>query len=139
MYNVSQFIQVAIGKLSVKRRFITAWSSRSIPTKWKKACAILFHKKGETNTPSYFRPVALEHIALKVFTSCLRNVMYLSLTANNYVEQNIQKGFNPNISGTLEHNAQMANIIKELVTSNALFSSYYLISRMPLARPNIRS
>ena len=79
--------------------------------KWKRAN--INPQKGDTNTPSNFRPITLENIPLKVFTSCLRNIMYLFLTVNNYVEQNIQKSFNPNISGTLEHNAQMANIINE--------------------------
>ena len=37
--------------------------------------------------------------------------MYFFLTANNYIEHNIQKGFTPNISGNLEHTTQMANII----------------------------
>ena len=89
------------------------WSSGSIPSEWKKACTILIHKKGDTNTPSNFRPITLENIPLKVFTSCLRNAMHFFLTANNYIEQNIQKGFTQNISGTLEHSAQMANIINK--------------------------
>ncbi len=63
--------------------------------------------------PSNFRPITLESIPLKVFTSCLRNAMYTFLTANNYIEHRIQKGFTPNISGTLEHTAQMANIINK--------------------------
>ena len=89
------------------------WSSGSIPSEWKKACTILIHKKGDTNTPSNFRPITLENIPLKVFTSCVRNAMYFFLTANSYIEQNIQKGFTPNISGTLEHTAQMTNIINK--------------------------
>jgi hypothetical protein len=39
--------------------------------------------------------------------------MYSFLTANNFIEHNIQKGFTPNLSGTLEHTAQMANIINK--------------------------
>ena len=40
--------------------------------------------------------------------------MYSFLTANQYIEHNIeQKGFTPNLSGTLEHTAQMANIINK--------------------------
>ena len=50
------------------------WSSGSIPSEWKKACTILIHKKGDTNTPSNFRPITLENIPLKVFTSCVRSV-----------------------------------------------------------------
>jgi hypothetical protein len=33
--------------------------------------------------------------------------------ANNFIEQKIQKGFTPNLSGTLEHTAQMTNIINQ--------------------------
>jgi hypothetical protein len=54
-----------------------------------------------------------ETIPLKVFTSCLRNAMFSFLTANNFIEHQIQKGFTPNLSGTLEHTAQMTNIINQ--------------------------
>ena len=87
------------------------WSSGSIPSEWKKACTILIHKKGDTSVPSNFRPITLENIPLKVFTSCICNAMYFFLTANNYIEHNIRKGLTPNISGNLEHTTQMANII----------------------------
>ncbi len=39
--------------------------------------------------------------------------MYSFLTANNFIEHNVQKGFTPNLSGTLEHTAQMAHIINK--------------------------
>jgi hypothetical protein len=39
--------------------------------------------------------------------------MFSFLTANNFIEQKIQKGFTPNLSGTLEHIAQMTNIINQ--------------------------
>ena len=39
--------------------------------------------------------------------------MYSFLTTNNFIEHNIQKGFTPNVSGTPEHTAQMANIINK--------------------------
>ena len=92
------------------------WLSGTIPSEWKKACTILIHKKGDTNSPSNFRPITLESIPLKVFTSCLRNALYTYLTANNFIEHNIQKGFKPNLSGTLKHTAQMANIINKART-----------------------
>jgi hypothetical protein len=70
-------------------------------------------KRDDTAIPSNFRPITLETIPLKVFTSCLRNAMYSFLSANKFIEHNIQKGFTPNLSGTLEHTAQMANIINK--------------------------
>ena len=89
------------------------WLSGTVPTEWKRACTILIHKKGNNNDPSNFRPITLESIPLKVFTSCLRNAVYSFLASNNFVERNIQKGFTPNLSGTLEHTAQMADIINK--------------------------
>ena len=92
------------------------WSSKSVPAEWKKACSILFHKKGDTNDPSNFRPITLETAPLKVFTSCLRNSMFSFLKANNFIEHNIQNGFTPNLAGTLQHTAQMTNIINQART-----------------------
>ena len=89
------------------------WLSGTVPTEWKRACTILIHKKGNNNDPSNFCPITLESIPLKVFTSCLRNAVYSFLASNNFVEHNIQKGFTPNLSGTLEHTAQMADIINK--------------------------
>ena len=83
------------------------WRSGTVPTEWKRACTILIHKKSNTNDPSNFRPITLESVPLKVFTSCLRNAIYSFLTSNNFIEHNIQKGFTRNLSGTLEHTAQM--------------------------------
>ncbi len=39
--------------------------------------------------------------------------MFSFLTANNFIEHKIQKGFTPNLAGTLEHTAQMTNIINQ--------------------------
>ncbi|CAB4018711.1 Hypothetical predicted protein [Paramuricea clavata] len=90
-----------------------AWSCGVVPSEWKKACTILIHKKAETANPANFRPITLESVPLKVFTSCLRNRTFQFLAENNYIEQNIQKGFTPKLSGTLEHTAQLAHIINK--------------------------
>ena len=87
------------------------WQSNNVPAAWKRACTILIHKRGDTNNPANFRPITLESIPLKVFTSCVRNKIFEFLTANNYIESNIQKGFVPKLSGTFEHTAQMGDII----------------------------
>ena len=51
----------------------SVWSSGEVPSEWKKACTILVHKKGDTADPANFRPITLESVPLKIFTSCLRN------------------------------------------------------------------
>ena len=40
--------------------------------------------------------------------------MFTFLLANNFIEQKIQKEFTPHISGTFEHNAQMAYITNQV-------------------------
>ncbi|CAB3996693.1 Hypothetical predicted protein [Paramuricea clavata] len=89
------------------------WLSGTVPDEWKKACTILIHKKGDTNLPENFRPITLQSVPLKVFTSSLRNAMFAYLLANNFIEHKIQKGFTPHISGTFEHTAQMAYMINQ--------------------------
>ncbi|CAB3993869.1 Hypothetical predicted protein, partial [Paramuricea clavata] len=117
-----------------------AWSCGVVPSEWKKACTILIHKKGETANPANFRPITLESVPLKVFTSCLRNRTFQFLAENNYIEQNIQKGFTPKLSGTLEHTAQLAHIINKArvkqrtITYHNTIRSQKCIRRSP---PNI--
>ena len=89
------------------------WLSGTVPDEWKKACTILIHKKDDPNLPENFRPITLQSVPLKVFTSSLRNAIFSYLLANNFIEHNIQKGFTPHISGTFEHTAQMAYIINQ--------------------------
>ena len=81
-----------------------------------KAATIIIHKMSDSNDPSNFRPTTIESVPLKVFTSFLRNSIYVFLYENCYVENRIQKGFTPKISGTLELTAQMANIINKART-----------------------
>ena len=91
--------------------FRIIWKSGNTPRAWKKACTILIHKKDDLSDPANFRPITLETVPLKIFTSCMRDSMYTFLQRNGYIEHNIQKGFLPKLSGTFEHTAQLANVI----------------------------
>ena len=71
------------------------------------------HKKGVTGDPSNFRPITLESVPLKIFTSSLRNAIFKFLAQNSFIEHAIQKGFSPKLSGTLEHTAQMVEVINK--------------------------
>ena len=87
------------------------WELGRVPTEWKKACTSLVHKKGSSEDPANFRPISLESVPLKVFTSCLRDCIFSFLEKNKFIETEIQKGFTPKISGVLEHTSMMASII----------------------------
>ena len=97
----------------ITRLICSIWKSGNIPHKWKKACAILVHKKGDKDDPANFRPITLESVPLKIFTSCLRDSIFSFLSQNHLIEQKIQKGFTHGVSGVLEHTSMMAYLINK--------------------------
>ena len=92
---------------------VEIWRSGHIPVTWKKAVSILIHKKGDSDKPENFRPITLEPVFLKVFTSLLRDRIYGFLQENNYIECQIQKGFIQRLSGTLEHTYNLSYLIDQ--------------------------
>ena len=87
------------------------WESGHIPAEWKNACTVLVDKKGSGDKPVNVRPITLESVPLKVFTSCLHDSIFSFLRQNDFIEAEIQKGFTPKIAGVPEHTSMMANII----------------------------
>ena len=90
-------INISFKRCAYLRTYLTeliraVWQSGSISSEWKKPAIYLFIKKA-LNHSLKFPTNHIESIPLKVFTSCLRNAMYSFLTANNFIEHNIQKGF----------------------------------------------
>ena len=79
----------------------------------EKAVTILIYKKGEQNDAQNFRPITLETVPLKIYTSFLRNRMYNFLNKNGYIESTIQKGFTPGMAETFEHIYHMAYSINQ--------------------------
>ena len=82
-----------------------------IPSSWKRAVSILIYKKDSTDNPANFRPITLEPVARKIFTSSLRSKICAFLRQNNFIESHIQKGFFHNMSSTFEHTAHLAYVI----------------------------
>ena len=93
--------------------YTEVWNQKYIPKEWRKAITILIHKKDTNSDPANFRPITLEPVALKIFTSLLRNRMYNFLLNNNYIETDIQKGFIPGMSGTFEHIAHLSYVVNQ--------------------------
>ena len=84
-----------------------------VPSAWKRACTVLVHKKGNHDDPANFRPITLQSVPLKIFTSCLRDTIFSFLKQNGFIEQQIQKGFTNGVSGVLEHTSMMGHIINK--------------------------
>ena len=77
----------------------------------EKVCTVLIHQKDDITEPCNFRPITLEIVPLKIFTSCLRDSLFAFVKANGFIEHKIKKGVLPKLSGTFEHTAQMTNVI----------------------------
>ena len=89
----------------------TCWATQNVPKSWKKGFTILIHKKGECSDPSNFRPITLQPVCAKVYSTLIRNRMYTFLLANKFIESNIQKGFWEGVSGTIEHTELLTHMI----------------------------
>ena len=90
----------------------TAWESKQSPVDWKQAITVLIHKKGSNDDSQNFRPITLQCVFLKVYTSLIRNRIFQFLKANGFIECNIQKDFTPKVSGTFEHTSQLAYLLR---------------------------
>ena len=115
---LDQLSIIPFKKSAYLRSYLTAiisevWISGRIPNAWKRAITILIHKKDSTDDPSNFRPITLQSVPLKIFTSALRNRMYEFLLKNEYIENSVQKGFTPGMTGTSEHTAHLAHLIRQ--------------------------
>ena len=74
--------------------------------------AILIHKKDSNMEPSNFRPITLQPVFAKIYSSLIRNKIYNFLLENQFIELNIQKGFWRAISRTIEHTELLSHTIK---------------------------
>ena len=113
---LDQISIICLKRCPYLRSFMTSlccevFNTKTYPSAWKKAATILIYKKGDPSLPENFRPITLEPVTLKIFTSLLRNRVYEFLLKNGYIEKHYQKGFTPGVSGTFEHIAEMTNII----------------------------
>ena len=87
------------------------WTAKYFPRVWKNGVTVLAYKKGELNNPENFRPITLQPVMSKVFTSLIKDRIYKYICSNNYIDQNIQKGFWTNVSGTIEHTETLTHLI----------------------------
>ena len=109
--NVIALKRCPILRSALHRIIVYCWTKKVIPATFRKGFCLPIYKKGTPKEPSNFRPITLEPVCAKVFTSLIRNRMYSSLVNNSYIETNIQKGFWTGISGTIEHTETLTYMI----------------------------
>ena len=87
------------------------WKGQNIPSVWKKAVTILIYKSVHPSNPKNFRPITLENVFLKVYTSFIRNLIFEYLKANDYIECRVQ-------------NALFQKSVEQLNTHSSLYTLY---------------
>ena len=84
------------------------------PLSWGESIIKLIHKKGTTEDPSNFRPIALSNTIGKTFHLILAKRTTDYLTKNGLFDPTVQNAFLPGISGCTEHNTVMEEIIRDI-------------------------
>ena len=77
----------------------------------KKAVTILIFKSDDPSNPKNFRPITLENVFLKVYTSFIRNRIFEYLKANDYIECRGKKALFQKSVEQLNTHCQLAYII----------------------------
>ena len=110
--SLDQVSVLTLKKCPYLRTYLTCliqklWKGQNIQSVWKKAVTILIYKSDDPSNPKNFRPITLENVFLKVYAAFIRNRIFEYLKANDYIEFRVQKGFIPEISGTIEPTQQL--------------------------------
>ncbi|KAH9159147.1 hypothetical protein LEN26_002490 [Aphanomyces euteiches] len=82
--------------------FNRCWSAKRVPSAWKLSVTELIFKKGDPNSVSNWRPLALQSTIYKLYASILKSRLSLWLESNELLS-NSQKGFRQ-FNGCHEHN-----------------------------------
>ena len=60
------------------------WKNDTFPTEWKYAFTVLIYKRESNKEPSNFRPITLQPVLAKVYSSVIRNRMYTFLIKTSF-------------------------------------------------------
>src|SRR6218665_2575756 len=60
-----------------------------------------------------FRPITLQPVWCKIFTTILKNMVYSFLSDNDFIDKKIQKGFWPKMDGVSEHTELLTHLIAD--------------------------
>ena len=88
------------------------WKHGCIPSHDKIAMKFLVAKTTSRDLKD-FRDITLFNASLKALTGVWARKVVTFMTKNNYIDTDIQKGFVPRISGCIEHNQTLADMLKD--------------------------
>ena len=74
---------------------------------------VLIYKKGDSNEPENYRPITLQPVWYKIFSSVYYNKIFKFVSKNNLIDKTIQKGFCKGLDGVLEHSETLAHLLRD--------------------------
>src|SRR6267154_5374036 len=94
---LDQISVIALKKCPILRTILhniisNCWQSQYTSKAWRVGVTVLIYKKGDPSKVDNFRPITLQSVPYKIFSSFVRNRLQSFLDNNNYHNNNIQKG-----------------------------------------------
>ena len=89
------------------------WKKGSVSKAWRKAEGIFIPKVDGTKEVEKFRTISLLNVEGKLFFAMKSERLTKFIMANKYIDESIQKGGRPGVSGCLEHTALLSQLIRE--------------------------
>ena len=81
------------------------------PPYWKQAVTRLIHKGGAPNQLSNWRPISLTSCLGKLLHSIIGHRILSHAVTTGIIDTTIQKGFLPNVNGTIEHTQSLCELL----------------------------
>lgn len=98
-----------------------------IPLEWRDArIRLIFKGKGCPRLFDSYRPIAITSILGKVVNSILKEKMLLHCRMHGIIDEGVQKGFMPKVSGCIDHIAAMMNVMRVAKTTKKSFYALLL-------------
>ena len=92
------------------------WQTAVVPRAWKAAVITLIPKTSaadDPTRPTNFRPIALTSCVGKIFTAVMKRRLHSHMTINGFLDNTIQKAFQPKVPGCIEHYTKLAAAVTE--------------------------
>ena len=92
------------------------WKKKAISKAWRKADGIFIPKEEGAKEVRKFRTISLLNVEGKIYFALKADRLTQFIQGNRYIDESIQKGGIPGVSGCLEHTSLLTQLIREAKT-----------------------
>ena len=89
------------------------WKKKAISKAWRKAEGIFIPKEEGATKVGKFRTISLLNVEGKLYFALKAERLTQYIVANRYIDESIQKGGIPGVSGCVEHTSLLSQLIRE--------------------------